>query len=89
MQKRVRMTLRNTTRSSEPKRAHEKISHNRAPNTIADGMGNKVKFLVKWNLGDSTWEPHVHCKDPVALDDYLKLHGAQSIQRLLKGSQHT
>ena len=84
----MRMTLRNTTRSSEPERAHEKISHNRVPNT-ADGMGNKVEFLVKWNLGDSAWEPHAHCKDPEALDDYLELHGAQSIQRLLKGSQHT
>ena len=50
-------------------------------------VGNKVKFLVKWNLGDSTWELHTHCRDLEVLDDYLELHGAQSVQRLPKGSQ--
>jgi len=52
-------------------------------------VGNKVEFLVKWNLGDSTWEPHAHCRDLEVLDDYLELHGAQSVQRLPKGSQRT
>ena len=50
-------------------------------------MGNVIKFLINWNLGDSTWEPHAHCKDLEALDEYLKLHGAQSVQRLPKGSR--
>ena len=50
-------------------------------------MGNTLKFLVNWNLGDSTWEPHVHCKDLEALDEYLELHRAQSVQQLPKGSQ--
>ena len=49
-------------------------------------MGNVIEFLVNWNLGDSTWEPHMHCKDLEALDEYLELHGAQSVQRLPKGS---
>jgi len=52
-------------------------------------VGNKVEFLVKWNLGDSTWELHAHCRDLEVLDDYLELHGAQSVQRLPKGSQRT
>jgi len=52
-------------------------------------VGNKVEFLVKWNLGDSTWELHAHCRDLEALEDYLELHGAQSVQRLPKGSQRT
>ena len=52
-------------------------------------MGNAIKFLINWNLGDSTWELHTHCKDLEALDEYLELHGAQSVQRLPKGSQGT
>ena len=51
-------------------------------------MGNAIKFLINWNLGNSTWEPHAHCKDLEALDKYLELHGAQSVQRLPKGSWH-
>ena len=50
-------------------------------------MGNTIEFLINWNLGDSTWEPHAHCKDLEVLDKYLKLHGAQSVQRLPKGSR--
>jgi hypothetical protein len=30
--------------------------------------GNKVSFLVQWNLGDTTWEPYSQCKDLAALD---------------------
>jgi hypothetical protein len=33
--------------------------------------GNKVSFLVQWNLGDTTWEPYSQCKDLAALDRYL------------------
>jgi len=24
--------------------------------------GNKISFLVQWNLGDTTWEPYNECK---------------------------
>jgi hypothetical protein len=37
--------------------------------------GNKVSFLVQWNLGDTTWEPYSQCKDLAALDRYLELLG--------------
>jgi len=63
--------------------------HPTPPYTAHRWVGNKVEFLVKWNLGDSTWEPHAHCRDLEALDDYLELHGAQLVQRLPKGSQRT
>jgi hypothetical protein len=37
--------------------------------------GNKVSFLVQWNLRDITWEPYNKCKELVALDRYLELLG--------------
>ena len=37
--------------------------------------GNKVSFLVQWNLGDTTWEPYNECKELVALNRYLELLG--------------
>jgi hypothetical protein len=37
--------------------------------------GNKVSFLVQWNLGDTTWEPYNECNELVALDRYLELLG--------------
>jgi len=37
--------------------------------------GNRVSFLVQWNLGDTTWEPYNECKELTALDRYLKLLG--------------
>ena len=39
--------------------------------------GNKVSFLVQWNLGDTTWEPYSECKDLEALDRYLELLGIE------------
>ena len=44
--------------------------------------GTQVEFLVRWNLGDTTWEPYAHCKELEALDRYLELHGAASVKRL-------
>ncbi|KIJ57521.1 hypothetical protein HYDPIDRAFT_104139, partial [Hydnomerulius pinastri MD-312] len=44
--------------------------------------GHKVEFLVKWNMGDSIWEPHDHCKDFEALDNYLELQGAPEVRLL-------
>ena len=37
--------------------------------------GNKVSFLIQWNLGDTTWESYSQCKDLAALDRYLELLG--------------
>ena len=39
--------------------------------------GNKLEFLVRWNLGDTTWEPYNECKELEALDRYLELQGIQ------------
>jgi len=35
--------------------------------------GRNIEFLVKWNLGDSTWEPESNCNELEALDNYLTL----------------
>jgi len=32
-----------------------------------------IEFLVKWNLGDSTWELVSNCNELEALDNYLML----------------
>jgi len=37
--------------------------------------GKCLEFLVRWNLGDTTWEPYKECKDLAALDRYLELQG--------------
>lgn len=46
--------------------------------------GNEMKFHVKWNLGNTTWEPLSTCKDLAALDRYLELHGVKLPKSLLK-----
>ncbi len=46
--------------------------------------GNKMQFHLKWNLGDTTWEPLSTCKDLQALDHYLELHGVKSPKSLPK-----
>ena len=43
--------------------------------------GTLIKFLVKWNLSDTTWEPYAHCNELEALDRYLKLQGAASVRQ--------
>ena len=37
--------------------------------------GQKLKLLVQWNLGDTTWEPVEECDKLAALDRYLELLG--------------
>jgi len=37
--------------------------------------GKKIHFQVRWNLGDTTWEPLAHCKQLQVLDQYLELLG--------------
>ena len=48
--------------------------------------GRRIQFLVKWNLGDSTWEPYDHCKELEALDTYLDLHGITDWRKLPRKS---
>lgn len=43
-----------------------------------------IEFLVKWNLGDSTWEPLTNCNDLAALDAYLTLMDIKEWQELPK-----
>jgi len=42
---------------------------------IHQWKSNKLEFLIRWNLGDTTWEPYSACKDLEALDNYLELQG--------------
>ena len=41
--------------------------------------GNKIEFLIKWNLGDSTWEQSSNCEELEALDRYLELQGVSGM----------
>jgi hypothetical protein len=43
-----------------------------------------VEFLVKWNLGDSTWEPLGNCSELAALDNYLMLMDVKDWKELPK-----
>jgi hypothetical protein len=45
---------------------------------------NKLSFQIRWNLGDSTWEPLQSCKDLQALDAYLELMGIKDPCALLR-----
>ena len=40
--------------------------------------GHSIEFLVKWNLGDSTWELLETCDPLAALDDYHTLMGVSN-----------
>ena len=46
--------------------------------------GKSIEFLVKWNLGDSTWEPLTNCNELAALDAYLTLMDVKEWQHLPK-----
>ena len=46
--------------------------------------GKRIEFEVRWNLGDTTWEPYVHVKELQALDRYLELRGVATWRALLK-----
>ena len=47
---------------------------------------NRLSFQILWNLGDTTWEPYMACKDLQALDDYLRLLGVTLPSELLQTS---
>jgi hypothetical protein len=46
-------------------------------NSIVDHKftNNSIQFDVLWDIGETTREPLSHCKDLLALDNYLELHG--------------
>ena len=46
--------------------------------------GRRIEFLVRWTLGDCTWEPYEHCKELSALDEYLTLHGVKTWRALAR-----
>ena len=46
--------------------------------------GRNIEFLVKWNLGDSTWEPIGNYNKLAALDGYLTLMDIKDWQELPK-----
>lgn len=41
-----------------------------------------IKFEVRWNLGDTTWEPLESCEELEALDRYLELMGVEKVEEL-------
>jgi hypothetical protein len=43
-----------------------------------------IWFKVKWELGDTMWEPLEHCNDLAQLDKYLMLQNAVDIEDLTK-----
>ncbi|KAA1473692.1 hypothetical protein DENSPDRAFT_780148, partial [Dentipellis sp. KUC8613] len=49
--------------------------------------GARVEFEVRWNLGDTTWEPYANCKDLAALDLYLDAMGVKDWQKLARHRQ--
>jgi hypothetical protein len=48
--------------------------------------GRKIQFLVKWSLGDTTWEPVDTCNDLEALDNYLALLNISDWKKLPRKS---
>lgn len=45
---------------------------------------HSLHFLIKWNLGDTTWEPLRTCNELQALDEYLVLWGVKKPSQLPK-----
>jgi hypothetical protein len=43
-----------------------------------------IWFKVKWELGDTTWEPLEHCNDLIQLDQCLTLQNAVNVKDLPK-----
>ena len=46
--------------------------------------GRNIEFLVKWNLGDSTWKPVSNCNELEALNNYLTLNDVKRWRDLPK-----
>ena len=47
---------------------------------------NNLKFQVRWNLGDTTWEPYEACKELQAIDEYLQLVRVEGWRNLPRGT---
>src|SRR6266581_4578402 len=45
---------------------------------------DSIWFKVKWELGDTTWEPLENCNELIHLDEYLMLQNAVDINDLPK-----
>ena len=43
---------------------------------------NNLLFHVRWNMGDTTWEPLQACHELQALDNYLQLIGVNDVSHL-------
>ena len=50
--------------------------------------GRNIEFLVKWNLGDSTWESLSNCNELAAMDGYLMLMDVRDWQELPRKVTH-
>lgn len=48
---------------------------------------NQLELHVRWSMGDTTWEPLVHCKELVALDCYLEVMGVKAPRQLPKKAE--
>lgn len=51
-------------------------------------QGRKIRFNIQWSLGDTTWEPYEHCKDLIALDEYLALHHVSDWRKLARHARN-
>jgi hypothetical protein len=51
-------------------------------------VGCKLECQVKWNLGDTTWEPLKECDELEVLDVYLVLMGVKECKELPKRAAH-
>ncbi|KAA1479362.1 hypothetical protein DENSPDRAFT_754008, partial [Dentipellis sp. KUC8613] len=43
-----------------------------------------IEFEVRWNLGDTTWEPYENCRALEALDNYLDIMGVKNWRQLAR-----
>ena len=48
--------------------------------------GKNLEIEIRWNLGDTTWEPIETCNELAALDDYLTLLNVKDWPELPKRS---
>jgi hypothetical protein len=49
--------------------------------------GHHLECEVRWNLGDTTWEPYTGVKELATLNDYLALQGVELWRALPKCPQ--
>lgn len=54
-----------------------------------DWEWDQIKFVVRWTIGDHTWENYETCKDLTALNDYFSLQGVTRWQQLPQVNEKT